>query len=60
VCAFEFNNDQTGLNLEQAGVKYSKRDGVLVNDWLQSSNTNVYAAGEYVRWLSMPQMISLR
>mmetsp|Transcript_8373 Transcript_8373/g.14472 ORF Transcript_8373/g.14472 Transcript_8373/m.14472 type:complete len:736 (+) Transcript_8373:28-2235(+) len=35
-----------GLNLEGAGVKYNKRDGVLVSDTLQTSNSNVYAAGD--------------
>lgn len=34
-----------GLNLEAAGVKYSKR-GVEVSDTLQTSNPNIYAAGD--------------
>lgn len=34
-----------GLNLESAGVKYSKR-GVEVNDCLQTTNPNIYAAGD--------------
>ncbi|MBI4352939.1 MAG: FAD-dependent oxidoreductase, partial [Candidatus Omnitrophica bacterium] len=34
-----------GLNLEAAGVKYSKR-GVEVNDFLQTSNPRIYAAGD--------------
>lgn len=34
-----------GLDLEAAGVEYSKK-GVTVNDRLQTSNGNVYAAGD--------------
>ncbi len=34
-----------GLNLEAAGVKYSKR-GVEVNDFLQTANPAIYAAGD--------------
>lgn len=35
-----------GLNLEQAGVDYDPRKGILVNDRLQSSNPSIYAAGD--------------
>ncbi len=35
-----------GLNLEAVGVKYEKRGGVRVNDYLQTSNPNIYAAGD--------------
>jgi pyruvate/2-oxoglutarate dehydrogenase complex dihydrolipoamide dehydrogenase (E3) component len=37
-----------GLNLEAAGVKYEggKGRGVVVNDKLQTSNPNIYAAGD--------------
>jgi pyruvate/2-oxoglutarate dehydrogenase complex dihydrolipoamide dehydrogenase (E3) component/uncharacterized membrane protein YdjX (TVP38/TMEM64 family) len=37
-----------GLNLEAAGVKYEggKGRGILVNDYLQTSNTRIYAAGD--------------
>ena len=35
-----------GLGLERAGVEYDKRRGVLVNDYLQTSNSMIYAAGD--------------
>ena len=35
-----------GLNLEAAGVQYDKRDGVAVNDWLQTTHPSIYAAGD--------------
>ena len=35
-----------GLNLEAAGVAYDKRAGVKVNDYLQTTNRRVYAAGD--------------
>jgi pyruvate/2-oxoglutarate dehydrogenase complex dihydrolipoamide dehydrogenase (E3) component len=35
-----------GLNLEQAGVEYDLRPGVKVNDFLQTTNPAVYAAGD--------------
>jgi pyruvate/2-oxoglutarate dehydrogenase complex dihydrolipoamide dehydrogenase (E3) component len=35
-----------GLNLEQAGVEYDLRSGVKVNDFLQTTNPAVYAAGD--------------
>jgi pyruvate/2-oxoglutarate dehydrogenase complex dihydrolipoamide dehydrogenase (E3) component len=35
-----------GLNLDAVGVRYDKRDGVAVNDRLQTSNQNIYAAGD--------------
>jgi mercury(II) reductase len=38
--------DVEGLNLEAAGVKYDKKEGVLTNDYLQTSNPNIYAAGD--------------
>jgi pyruvate/2-oxoglutarate dehydrogenase complex dihydrolipoamide dehydrogenase (E3) component len=34
-----------GLGLEAAGVKYS-RDGVIVDDYLRTSNPRIYAAGD--------------
>jgi pyruvate/2-oxoglutarate dehydrogenase complex dihydrolipoamide dehydrogenase (E3) component len=35
-----------GLNLEVAGVKYDKERGVLVSDYLQTANPNIYAIGD--------------
>jgi pyruvate/2-oxoglutarate dehydrogenase complex dihydrolipoamide dehydrogenase (E3) component len=35
-----------GLNLEAAGVDYDARQGVQVNDRLQTTNPNIYAAGD--------------
>lgn len=34
------------LNLEAAGVTYDDRTGVWVNDYLQTSNPKIYAAGD--------------
>lgn len=35
-----------GLNLEGAGVKFDAREGVLVNDHLQTGNPAIFAAGD--------------
>ena len=35
-----------GLNLETVGVKYDKREGVEVNEQLQTTNPRIYAAGD--------------
>jgi pyruvate/2-oxoglutarate dehydrogenase complex dihydrolipoamide dehydrogenase (E3) component len=35
-----------GLNLEAVGVKYDTENGVEVNDRLQTTNPNIYAAGD--------------
>ncbi len=35
-----------GLNLEGVGVTYDRRRGVQVNDYLQTSNPKIYAAGD--------------
>ena len=35
-----------GLNLEGAGVDYDARNGIVVNDHLQTTNQNIYAAGD--------------
>jgi pyruvate/2-oxoglutarate dehydrogenase complex dihydrolipoamide dehydrogenase (E3) component len=34
------------MNLEAAGVKYDKADGIITNDYLQTSNPRIYAAGD--------------
>jgi len=35
-----------GLNLEAVGVEYDHRQGVKVNDYLQTTNPKIYAAGD--------------
>ncbi len=35
-----------GLNLEAVGVEYDQRKGVMVNDYLQTTNPKIYAAGD--------------
>jgi pyruvate/2-oxoglutarate dehydrogenase complex dihydrolipoamide dehydrogenase (E3) component len=35
-----------GLNLEAVGVKYDKREGVQVDEHLQTTNPRIYAAGD--------------
>jgi pyruvate/2-oxoglutarate dehydrogenase complex dihydrolipoamide dehydrogenase (E3) component len=35
-----------GLNLEQVGIQYDARKGVVVNDYLQTTNPAIYAAGD--------------
>lgn len=35
-----------GLNLEAVGVNYDDRKGVVVDDYLQTSNPKIYAAGD--------------
>ncbi len=35
-----------GLDLELAGIEYDLRDGIAVNDRLQTTNPRVYAAGD--------------
>jgi pyruvate/2-oxoglutarate dehydrogenase complex dihydrolipoamide dehydrogenase (E3) component len=35
-----------GLGLETVGVEYDKRKGVVVNDYLQTTNPKIYAAGD--------------
>jgi len=34
------------LDLETSGVQYDNRSGVLVNDYLQTTNPNIFAAGD--------------
>jgi len=35
-----------GMNLEAAGVRYDKEAGIVTNDYLQTSNPQIYAAGD--------------
>ncbi len=35
-----------GLGLENAGISYDKKKGILTNDYLQTSNADIYAAGD--------------
>jgi pyruvate/2-oxoglutarate dehydrogenase complex dihydrolipoamide dehydrogenase (E3) component len=35
-----------GLNLEAVGVQYDERKGVVVNEYLQTTNAKIYAAGD--------------
>lgn len=35
-----------GLNLEAVGVQYDRRKGVQVNDYLQTTNPRIFAAGD--------------
>jgi len=35
-----------GLNLEAVGVEYDARRGVVVDDYLQTTNSRIYAAGD--------------
>jgi len=35
-----------GLNLEAVGVKYDKREGIEVNEHLQTTNPGIYACGD--------------
>ncbi|HEY2952772.1 MAG TPA: mercuric reductase [Verrucomicrobiae bacterium] len=40
-----------GLNLEKVGVQFDRRDGVRVNDQLQTTNPRIYAAGDIcMKW----------
>src|ERR1700723_3467425 len=36
----------SGMNLEAVGVDYNKEDGIATNDYLQTSNPRIYAAGD--------------
>lgn len=40
-----------GLNLEGVGVEFDDRQGILVNDYLQTTNPKIYAAGDIcMKW----------
>ena len=36
----------TGMNLEAAGVQYDMQAGIPINDYLQTTNPRIYAAGD--------------
>jgi pyruvate/2-oxoglutarate dehydrogenase complex dihydrolipoamide dehydrogenase (E3) component len=36
----------SGMNLDAAGVEYDTRLGIRVNDWLQTTNSKIFAAGD--------------
>lgn len=36
----------SGMNLDAAGIEYDTRSGIKVNDWLQTTNSKIYAAGD--------------
>jgi pyruvate/2-oxoglutarate dehydrogenase complex dihydrolipoamide dehydrogenase (E3) component len=40
------NPNVEALNLEAAGVKYDVKSGIKVNDFLQTTNRRIYAAGD--------------
>jgi len=40
------SSNTEGLNLEAVGVDYDKEHGVVVNDYLQTTNSRIYAAGD--------------
>ena len=35
-----------GIGLEAAGVEYDRKSGVRVDDYLQTSNPHIFAAGD--------------
>ncbi len=40
-----------GLNLEAVGVKYDQKQGVIVDDYLQTTNPRIYAVGDVcMKW----------
>lgn len=40
-----------GLNLEAVGVKYDQKQGIKVNDYLQTTNSRIYAVGDVcMKW----------
>ena len=45
VCTGQRPNVQN-IGLERAGIRYNERTGIEVNDFLQTTNTDIYAAGD--------------
>jgi pyruvate/2-oxoglutarate dehydrogenase complex dihydrolipoamide dehydrogenase (E3) component len=46
------------MNLEGAGVKYDKDAGIMTNDYLQTSNPRIYAAGDVCSEKKFPHIES--
>jgi pyruvate/2-oxoglutarate dehydrogenase complex dihydrolipoamide dehydrogenase (E3) component len=44
------------MNLEDAGVHYDKDDGIATNDYLQTSNRRIYAAGDVCSGKKFPHI----
>src|SRR5271168_747611 len=44
------------MNLEGAGVKYDKDAGIMTNDYLQTSNPHIYAAGDVCSEKNFPHI----
>jgi len=41
----------SGLNLEGVGVRFDERQGIAVDDFMQTTNANIFAAGDVcLRW----------
>lgn len=40
-----------GLNLDSVGVKYDQKQGIIINDYLQTTNPRIYAVGDVcMKW----------
>ena len=37
-----------GMGCDKAGVNYDKADGILVNDYFQTSNKDIYSVGDCI------------
>jgi pyruvate/2-oxoglutarate dehydrogenase complex dihydrolipoamide dehydrogenase (E3) component len=35
-----------GLGLEEAGVAYSERDGIYADNYMRTTNSNIFAVGD--------------
>ena len=44
------------MDLEKAGIHYDSITGILINDYMQSSNDNVYAVGDCCTKLQFTHM----
>jgi pyruvate/2-oxoglutarate dehydrogenase complex dihydrolipoamide dehydrogenase (E3) component len=58
VCAIGWMADTVGLDLAAAGVREDSRGFIAVNDFFQTSASNVYAAGDVIgRAMLVPQAV---